>query len=985
METSVTLEWAATCSRVGVGLFLALAAVAKLRDVEGFARTLGHFPGTERLSVIALRPAAVGIAVTELWAGALFAAGIAPVATGPAIVLMLAVFTAGLVIAVRRGTRVPCGCLGRRSTAAGWGSVARNLVLIALAGVGAASAPTAAGNALNAPLVVLWLGAAVAAAILVALSARRRPRWLLGRLAFAGADATVDSWRPEVARFASARKDGSGSGAPPSATVSALAEGYSRVRAIDERAVHLLAELEERIERELRRDALDADLAELVPSDEPAPDWLLVRERMGEHEAELVEAENELNEAIAGLYRRGAAEDPPSGDAVLTRLALLHWSVLVRRTVMDGLHTKVDGLEDDPDCRGGVVSDRLLARYFDALFETGEQREQEVAAVRALVALARQSACLGTQQSAILASALYWSFVELRAYLRLNGLERLVPYVAQAGTNALLLFYDVEKWRGAQEPLSRFFREHQLELSEGVRTLRHPSIWHGLWLYDRRTGHLIGYAHSKRPLDENQVDLEIFLASIAERENLGRGECSFAEMVQRGATARGYTCSGSSCDDDRNKQSGERSSRFGEFLKGAGFSMGTVKETSCGDGAPGDGGNGGGDGRCAGGLSAGGQDRVSSTIACLTEQAVGPTERFMKCFAEATGLCANPVEKATKGLQEAGYHGVKLGRGCEISAGMGDVKLKEYADQKEAAAQAAAAARDKLNQETVKAFRELQAAAEETEKAAAGLEEAKNTPGADDDDKAIAALELKKAAEAQKQAQQEFERKQKELDAATEAAQKAKEEAEKAKQQANSGQNGGTKGRCPPDTPNCGGNGCSGMSEAALQTMKCWEQATAPEQPFERDPGYVDPAPDDVPSDSRWLTCFEQIEQEDAVAQAVAKQCWAVDCGRGFMTAAVGLGACGCSPDVAGDGGGGMQPQCGHVDCQDGSPVYGMGGCRCSGGDAGPSTGIGGGFPGPIPEGGFKLDTPDSFTTVRGLELNRQQPDAFSGFPPGAP
>jgi uncharacterized membrane protein YphA (DoxX/SURF4 family) len=70
----------------------------------------------------------------ELGLGALLLSGVVRPAVALAAAAMLVVFTGLLAWRVAEGRRVPCACFGRRSTRpVGLGSIARNMVLIALA------------------------------------------------------------------------------------------------------------------------------------------------------------------------------------------------------------------------------------------------------------------------------------------------------------------------------------------------------------------------------------------------------------------------------------------------------------------------------------------------------------------------------------------------------------------------------------------------------------------------------------------------------------------------------------------------------------------------------------------------------------------------------------------------------------------------------------------------------------------------------------
>lgn len=72
----------------------------------------------------------------EIGIGALVAARVAPQWTGLGALVLLIAFTSLIVVNLRAGLRPACACFGSwRATPLGWRHVARNLVLMALAGV----------------------------------------------------------------------------------------------------------------------------------------------------------------------------------------------------------------------------------------------------------------------------------------------------------------------------------------------------------------------------------------------------------------------------------------------------------------------------------------------------------------------------------------------------------------------------------------------------------------------------------------------------------------------------------------------------------------------------------------------------------------------------------------------------------------------------------------------------------------------------------
>ena len=264
--------------------------------------------------------------------------------------------------------------------------------------------------------------------------------------------------------------------------------------------------------------------------------------------------------------------------------------------------------------------------------------------MQALAALARQSACLGEQQSALLASNLYWSYLELRAFLRLNGLERLVPAVAQAAASALLLFHDVGEVprhagaaralvrRGAgRSPRGRGHETDSLDVARDV-ALRpaHGSL-------RRLPGHLPRQGRERRRP-------AAFLDSILSRENLGRYDCSFAEMIERGAGPQGYMCGGSDCEDKskRDSKKGGQSSVGIPSRSGLGSSssrtppVARAQDPAAATAARGP------LGGCGDAMKTQGRSRVDTTINCVSKQIVRPGTERMRCVIEGTVVQQSP-------------------------------------------------------------------------------------------------------------------------------------------------------------------------------------------------------------------------------------------------------------------------------------------------------------------------------------------------------
>ncbi len=745
---------------------------------------------------------------------------------------------------------------------------------------------------------------------------------------------------------------------PPTSVDDGLREAHAQAAALERETATRLVELDRRIEK-----------GPEGPSDKRLGKPIDAFPR--EEERQLYVADVTMNRALEGLYTK--AWQSETGDGEL-RAALLHWTVLIRRALMRDFHTRVPGLEDDPDCAGDIVGDGMFLRYFEAVLA-----HHEVNAALALADLARQSACLGVSQSSLLASVLVSTFDDLRAFLRLNGHEDIVPYVVQAGSAPLLLFYDVEKYRGLESPLARWFRENRDILIEGVESGRQPSRWHGLWLYDRRTGRLFGFKATPKPVDENDVNLARFFASITQLENLGEAGCSFAEMVERGAGAHGYFCAGSTCGRDVSGRGAASGSRIPvHILFGLTGLEKTFDRAICGEAGDGPGDRGGGP-KCG---DDPGHNREADTVRCLTKQVVHAGTEGFHCLGETSGRCGAPVGSLVKDFQPQPYAGIKIGPDCALSTGMGDLKLAEWAKehpntgmgdlklaewkQEERERQRLERAEelyDKYSKESeeferlrkesndlaaedyqnyLKLKKEAEAAGRDPEadpKVLKAKEVAKETAKVAEEiakeaneaqrlkEKARQNLEEKKEKEEKKKKEDEKKR----LD---EEKRKEKEKKEKEKKEKEKGVS-----HCVRDDPNCGDDLCTGMSQGTRETLACIQAALSddPAGSSTPKPGFCDPRTCDPiepdPGAPGTLACFDTMAKDTAAV--TAKLCWSMRCAEGQVPV-TGLNGCTCR-----EGGGSQSVKAGGVNnfctkmlCSDGTPTYQDGRCTCSGGGA---------------------------------------------------
>jgi thiol-disulfide isomerase/thioredoxin/uncharacterized membrane protein YphA (DoxX/SURF4 family) len=120
----------AVVSRLFLAGVFAIAGLAKLRDVEGFGRSVGDFgvPAASARLVTRLVPVAEILCALSL----LSAASVWWGAVGA--IALLALFTLAIVVNLLRGRAPECHCFGQlRSAPIGWNSVVRNAVLAGLA------------------------------------------------------------------------------------------------------------------------------------------------------------------------------------------------------------------------------------------------------------------------------------------------------------------------------------------------------------------------------------------------------------------------------------------------------------------------------------------------------------------------------------------------------------------------------------------------------------------------------------------------------------------------------------------------------------------------------------------------------------------------------------------------------------------------------------------------------------------------------------
>jgi len=113
--------------RMGLGGLLVWAAASKLPDMGAFAESVANYRLVPPALVPAVAAAVVGV---EAVAGLLLVAGRLTRAASLVAAALLALFTAGLALALLRGIDLRCGCFGGQETAT-WLTVGRDLGLLA--------------------------------------------------------------------------------------------------------------------------------------------------------------------------------------------------------------------------------------------------------------------------------------------------------------------------------------------------------------------------------------------------------------------------------------------------------------------------------------------------------------------------------------------------------------------------------------------------------------------------------------------------------------------------------------------------------------------------------------------------------------------------------------------------------------------------------------------------------------------------------------
>lgn len=658
-------------------------------------------------------------------------------------------------------------------------------------------------------------------------------------------------------------------------------------------------------------------------------------------EAELALLESEIDSRLSSLYQLKREELSTCGFLDYhTKLALFHWTILARRSAARSLHTVVDGLDEHEVCAGDFIGDQLLWDYFDLTLDKEKPLEEvSRASAKALGEIARQLACLGGNQILLADFFITGTFFDLETYLWGQGLDVIIPKVINVATGPMLLFYDALKGYGRNTSSFQWWQSHQAVVRAGSLQGSNPLLWQGVWVYDRRSGRMVGFNPNCRETDVNCINAEIFVDSIGRAENLGNGDCTFFEMVARGDTSEfGYLCEGSVCNEVPEESLGVGQTEPLRLLGDSTSSVFGMDREILTEGGYCNSSNQGSDGGDRSGLCQDSSSGLSDpTFQCVMEQmAKNPFSNFLRCFAEATGMCSSPLDSITKDFQAQDYEGLLGGESCQLSQGGDSEELDEEEEQ------ALEWWDDPENRE--EAYLQFQEELETTidpadfdqawETARESIENAQfeavtnpdNHLAETDADNNITVFAGGDYAEI----------------LVHEGLHVVGIESDTTEKEDHEVIDNMGIFDCAPEDTSCGDE-CTGMDEVTRGLLSCVEQELTPETEFSWDPGYIDPLDPDLPEG--WANCFEaelELQTEGAIATRI---CGNVDCPEDTVCDSGQDGICVTSGAGTGSE---MNPAvCGSIDCPEGSePVFDNGICTCSsaggggeGGDAGGEVG----------------------------------------------
>lgn len=398
-------------------------------------------------------------------------------------------------------------------------------------------------------------------------------------------------------------------------------------------------------------------------------------------------AELELRDMVDSLWNGfdGKLDNPTVIDAPLAA-AMLQLQIEVRGMLGAELHTEVPNLAEMPGCAGDLIAERMIAKYGEAVLDTGAERGAEA---EILGRIAKQLACISTDQSRKLDHVLYAAYYRVFRKLEKAGLRELQPAYARIVAPLMLLVLDTVKHRGHSAGAYYWFEDHREILQDIVERLGWAT-GDVYWLYDRYDGRLLGFPPC-RGSEARCILPDVLFDSLADPAALGDGDCAISGMVARGASKMGsrgdrYACPSSACEDQSGKSPAERrldgtsigGFDFGGFDLGSLFPFGDDPEapawlgltevdradmaSQCGTGVGGSSGDRGGPQGARGGYGDTWNDTEECTNDFLAEPK-GPFEAYTHCVME--GL----EEGAPNPLDLGSFEGAPMDPKCGILDG----------------------------------------------------------------------------------------------------------------------------------------------------------------------------------------------------------------------------------------------------------------------------------------------------------------------------
>ena len=136
-------EWVIRICRMVIGFVFIVAAMAKIGDVGAFSQQIHNF---KMVPIWSENLFAMTLPWVELFAGLSLMLGIRPRSGGVIITALMAVFVVAVLVALKTGLDIDCGCCGTaHATRVGLAKLAVTLALRIIAFIGTLAPATAPG------------------------------------------------------------------------------------------------------------------------------------------------------------------------------------------------------------------------------------------------------------------------------------------------------------------------------------------------------------------------------------------------------------------------------------------------------------------------------------------------------------------------------------------------------------------------------------------------------------------------------------------------------------------------------------------------------------------------------------------------------------------------------------------------------------------------------------------------------------------------